>query len=96
MCKRPPSLLAELKSDALKPRHWSQVCRVLRDETGLNEAALSGGVWQNLTLLGKTLDLLESSGFTTYTHRVVPPNDGGLALGQAAVANHQLKDRICA
>ena len=70
----------------------AQVCRALRDETGLNEVALSGGVWQNLTLLAKTLDLLSADGFTIFTHRVVPPNDGGLALGQAAVANHQRKD----
>ncbi len=67
----------------------TQVCRTLRGKTGLNEVALSGGVWQNMTLLAKTLDLLQASGFKVYTHRLVPPNDGGLALGQAAVANFQ-------
>jgi hydrogenase maturation protein HypF len=65
----------------------AQVCGVLRDETGLNEVALSGGVWQNMTLLAKTLDRLRAGGFTVYVHRLVPPNDGGLALGQAAIAN---------
>lgn len=64
-----------------------QVCRALRDDTGLNDVALSGGVWQNTTLLAKTLDRLKTAGFTVFTHRTVPPNDGGLALGQAAVAN---------
>jgi hydrogenase maturation protein HypF len=63
------------------------VCSNLRDSTGLNAVALSGGVWQNGTLLVKSVELLQASGFDVYTHRVVPPNDGGLALGQAAIAN---------
>ena len=62
------------------------VCRHLRDAHGLNEVVLSGGVWQNATLLRRTLQLLENSDFTVYTHRLVPANDGGLALGQAVVA----------
>jgi hydrogenase maturation protein HypF len=70
----------------------TQVCQALRDGEGLNEVVLSGGVWQNVTLLAKTLDLLWASGFTVYTHQVVPPNDGGLALGQAAVANFQCNE----
>jgi hydrogenase maturation protein HypF len=64
----------------------AQMCRALRDETGLESVALSGGVWQNVALLHMTLNLLRGDGFTVYTHRVLPPNDGGLALGQAAVA----------
>ncbi len=62
------------------------VCCHLRDVHGLNEVVLSGGVWQNVTLLHRTLQLLENSDFTVYTHRLVPANDGGLALGQAMVA----------
>ncbi len=57
----------------------------LRDETGVNVAALSGGVFQNLHLLGLTVDGLEQAGFTVLTHEKTPPNDGGLALGQAIV-----------
>ncbi|RMF38446.1 MAG: hypothetical protein D6759_00905 [Chloroflexi bacterium] len=67
-----------------------RVCEVLRQETGLDRVALSGGVFQNITLLGQTLDLLTEAGFTVYTHRLVPPNDGGIALGQAIVAYAQL------
>ncbi len=68
----------------------AQMCRDLRDELGLREVVLSGGVWQNMTLLGKTIDRLQADDFTVYTHRLVPPNDGGLALGQATIANFQV------
>jgi hydrogenase maturation protein HypF len=70
----------------------TQVCRAIRDETQLSDVALSGGVWQNATLLRKTLDLLRADGFTVHTHRVVPPSDGGLALGQAVVAHFQMDE----
>ena len=48
---------------------------------------LSGGVFQNVTLLGLTVPLLRQAGLDVYTHSLVPPNDGGIALGQAVVAN---------
>jgi hydrogenase maturation protein HypF len=63
-----------------------EMCERIRRERGLNEVALSGGVWQNVTLLRKTLDRLRGAGFIVYTHHLVPPNDGGLALGQAVIA----------
>ncbi len=62
------------------------VCCHLRDAHAVNEVVLSGGVWQNATLLRRTLQLLQNDGFTVYTHHLVPANDGGLALGQAMVA----------
>ena len=61
----------------------------MRNQYSVNSVVLSGGVWQNETLLDKTKSLLESSGFKCYTHKVVPPNDGGIALGQCIVAHHQ-------
>ncbi|GAH12059.1 unnamed protein product, partial [marine sediment metagenome] len=51
------------------------------------EVALSGGVFQNRLLLRKTINLLENNGFQVFTHRQVPCNDGGIALGQAVIAN---------
>jgi hydrogenase maturation protein HypF len=62
------------------------VCLRLREETGLSEVALSGGVFQNVTLLGTTVPLLREAGFTIYTHCLVPPNDAGISLGQAVIA----------
>jgi hydrogenase maturation protein HypF len=63
------------------------VCKQARAKTGLTETALSGGVWQNEILLSLVRDGLEKEGFTVYTHNQVPANDGGLALGQAVIAN---------
>ncbi len=65
-------------------------CRKLGDDLDVSEVALSGGVWQNMFLLRKTLALLEKNGFTVYLHHHVPANDGGLALGQAVVAGKKL------
>ncbi len=62
----------------------------VKAETGLNEVILSGGVWQNITLLRRTLSLLQIDGFIVYLHRDVPTNDGGLSLGQAVIAAHRL------
>lgn len=66
------------------------VCRQLRDDRGLNEVVLSGGVWQNVALLRRTAALLEQEQFIVYTHRLVPTNDGGLALGQAIIGAKRL------
>jgi hydrogenase maturation protein HypF len=62
------------------------VCLRLREASGLNEVALSGGVFQNVVLLERTVALLREAGFTVYTHRLVPPNDAGISLGQAVIA----------
>ncbi len=62
------------------------VCVRLRERTGLAEVALSGGVFQNMLLLHRVVARLESSGFRVLVHSRVPPNDGGVSLGQAAIA----------
>jgi hydrogenase maturation protein HypF len=65
----------------------NEMCRLVADETGISQVALSGGVFQNRLLLRKTVSLLESSGFQVFTHKQVPCNDGGISLGQAVIAN---------
>jgi len=62
-----------------------QVCAEIRSQTGISEVALSGGVWQNMTLLERTTSNLRKDGFVVYIHNQVPTNDGGLSLGQAMV-----------
>ena len=65
----------------------SGVCCLIRERDGLSKVALSGGVFQNIYLLKRTLSHLRRRGFEPYIHHQVPCNDGGIALGQAVVAN---------
>jgi hydrogenase maturation protein HypF len=62
------------------------VCGRMKDQYGTSQVALSGGVWQNMVLLSKTVQTLRDRGFSVLHHRKVPANDGGIALGQAAIA----------
>jgi hydrogenase maturation protein HypF len=66
------------------------ICQQIRQQQGINQVALSGGVWQNITLLTKTIHALEKQNFTIYFHQKVPTNDGGVALGQIAIAAKKL------
>jgi len=58
----------------------------IAERAALPRVALTGGCFQNVLLLRLARRRLEQAGFTVYTHRLVPPNDGGLSLGQAVVA----------
>jgi hydrogenase maturation protein HypF len=66
-------------------------CRTIREETGLNRVCLSGGTFQNWKLLERALRRLRGAGFEVFLHSRVPPNDGGIALGQAAIAAAALR-----
>ena len=68
-----------------------RLCQSISAETGLKQAALSGGVFQNRLLLRKAIAALESAGFEVLTHRQVPCNDGGISLGQVIIAHHSLE-----
>ncbi len=67
-----------------------EVALRIRDQRGLSRVALSGGVWQNISLLSRSHQLLSQEGFQVLLHHNVPPNDGGLALGQAAIGQRYL------
>jgi hydrogenase maturation protein HypF len=64
----------------------TNACCRIRGHSGLDTVALSGGTFQNVLLLEQTVARLEKEGFRVLVHRLVPPNDGGLALGQVAIA----------
>ena len=85
-----PIIAARFHNGVAKMIH--DVCLRLREQHAINQVALSGGVFQNITLLGKTLNLLRGADFEVLTHHLVPPNDGGIALGQAAIAACQISD----
>lgn len=80
-----PGLLSARFHNGLA-RAIGRVCHTLRRQQGIGAVALSGGVFQNRYLTERTLDFLGQLDFTVYTHSLVPPNDGGLALGQAVIA----------
>lgn len=63
-----------------------QVCQDIHGHNGLATVVLTGGVFQNALLSSETTTRLKECGFLVYRHRLVPPNDGGLSLGQLAVA----------
>lgn len=71
------------------------VCNNISNQTGLNEVALSGGVFQNIFLLEKAVDRLSKQGFKVYTHQKVPTNDGGICLGQAVIASSRIGADQC-
>ncbi len=62
------------------------LCGKIKKSTGINKIALSGGVFQNRYLTERIISLLEKDDFQVYIQRKVPPNDGGISLGQAVVA----------
>jgi len=63
-------------------------CSRIRSNKGPDQVVLSGGVFQNRLLTELVYTALQNAGFRVFSHRLVPPNDGGIALGQAAVAAH--------
>ena len=67
------------------------VCMEARKSSGRNKVALSGGVFQNRLLLCLTEERLGQEGFEVLRHHMIPPNDGGIAIGQAAYGMNQLQ-----
>jgi len=71
-------------------RAVGELCSRLSAERGIGSVALSGGVFQNVTLMGLIMQRLASASLTAYTNRLVPPNDAGISLGQAVILRHQI------
>jgi hydrogenase maturation protein HypF len=68
----------------------AEVIVAVARRAGLAQVALSGGCFQNRYLTEKTAARLEQEGFRPYWHQRVPPNDGGIALGQIVAAFMEL------
>ena len=67
-----------------------EVCERARELTGVNAVALTGGTFQNLLLLRLCVEPLRARGFKVLIHSLIPPNDGGIGLGQAVAAMQSL------
>jgi hydrogenase maturation protein HypF len=67
------------------------VCSRIRASDGVDRVCLSGGTFQNLYLLGRTVVELRRQDFGVFLHAQVPANDGGISLGQAVIANERLR-----
>lgn len=71
---------------------FTQVCIQLRKTERINSVTLTGGVFQNGTLLKRLTRSLSEQDFEVYSHHKVPPNDGGLCLGQAVIGRAQVRE----
>ena len=67
----------------------ADTCQKIRDESKISTVALSGGVFQNTLLLTLMMERLKARGFNILRHKMIPPNDGGIALGQGLAASKQ-------
>lgn len=85
-----PPVLARFFHEALAEEIVAG-CERAREMTGITTAALSGGVFQNLLLLELVETGLEEKGFRVLRHHLIPPNDGGICLGQAVYAMTQIQ-----
>jgi len=75
------------------PKSMADLAGRIREKTGSNRIALSGGCFQNRVLLEGCILEMERAGFDVYRHQRVPTNDGGISLGQAVSAGAQLKGK---
>ncbi len=86
-----PAAIVSARFHLSVARLIAAIAENVRSERRLNRVVLSGGVFQNLFLLERTCEMLRTKGFQVITHSRVPTNDGGISLGQAAVANALIK-----
>ena len=70
------------------------ICVRIREDSGINEVVLSGGVFQNSFLLKKIFFNLKKDNFQVYTHKDLPSNDGGVAIGQIIIANEIIENNL--
>jgi hydrogenase maturation protein HypF len=75
----------------------TEMCEKIKDKFGLEKVVLSGGCFQNAVLTERLIRDLQNSNFVVYTHHHIPPNDGGISLGQLAIAMARInsKETVC-
>jgi len=88
-----PAALISAKFHNTLIRLFGDLCDRIRAAHGLKRVVLSGGVFQNVRLLTGLARALEAEGFEVFSHRLVPTNDGGIALGQAVIAAKSMQGK---
>ena len=89
---RDPAVISALFHNCLA-KGLAAMAEAARENTGIEEVAISGGVFCNRYLTGRLIEFLKRAGFRVLFNRLFPANDGGIALGQAAVAMRARADR---
>ena len=82
LANKPPQAISRRFHNTLAAL-FTRACKDIRAQNSINTVVLSGGVFQNVTLLRQLRQNLENLAFAVYTHEQVPSNDGGISLGQA-------------
>ncbi len=85
-CGTPPAFVSS-KFHNTVVQMVTEMCQLINQEIGIKQVVLSGGVFQNRLLFRKIIASLETAGFTVFSHKQVPCNDGGISLGQAVIAH---------
>ncbi|MDZ4132775.1 MAG: carbamoyltransferase HypF, partial [Dethiobacteria bacterium] len=100
-----PALLRDVKDGSSKQKiarrfhntlalAISSAVQIITERTGFDTVALSGGTWLNPYLVKKTVQLLKEENLKVLLHHKVPPNDGGISLGQAAITSWRWKNDV--
>ena len=84
--RRVPTAVISARFHATLIRLFAEFCDFVRRQNDLNRVVLSGGCFQNATLLSGLIQALHDKKFEVFTHQQVPANDGGISLGQAVAA----------
>ncbi len=90
VCKHVPTPIVAARFHNTLVSLVVSIAEKVRNDYGIHTIALSGGVWQNITLLEKSVEILTEKNFDILIHRQVPTNDGGISLGQAVIASHKI------
>lgn len=89
----PPAVIAARFHNAVADSTVA-ICSSIRERRSLHQVVLGGGVFQNAILVKRLRRQLGAAGFDVYVPEKLPPNDGGISFGQAAVAAARMRTRI--